>query len=100
MIAAYSQFAEDDDANPKTVTFSDNAGKEISSSRVELLRALFDTRAAHGMFSEALKDEAVVAMLNKMETAKFADEKKTTDERKAELLGQSALGKQVLASRK
>lgn len=100
MIAAYSQFAEDDDANPKTVTFSDNAGKEISSSRVELLRALFDTRAAHSMFSEALKDEAVVAMLNKMETAKFADEKKTTDERKAELLGQSALGKQVLASRK
>lgn len=99
IIAAFTQAAQDDGQHG-AVTFAD--GK--TSSRVEQFKAMFAARPAHTLTTELITTqegkEGVAFAGNKGEQPRTTDaEKPMTPERKKELLGLTAVGREVLKER-
>lgn len=95
MIAAFTQAAQDD-GQRGAVTFAD--GK--TSSRVEQLKAMFAARPAHTLTTELITTSESGALFNKDTQPREGDASKPmSQERRAELLGLTAVGREVLKER-
>ncbi len=99
IIAAFTQAAQDDSAHG-VVTFE--GGK--TQSRVEQFKAMFAARPAHTLTTELVKtqagDAAAFAAANRDKTPAAEADKPMTEERRRELLGLTAVGRDVLANDK
>lgn len=101
MKAAYVQAAQDDAANPATVTFSIGAETK-TSNRLDLIKSLVASRAPHTLFSEMFKEmepKDLAVFSAQLETRQTGDKKPMTAERRAELLEKVPGGKEILAGK-
>jgi hypothetical protein len=96
IVTAYVQFAADDAVSPAEVTFSNGA----KGGRVDALKALYDSRPAHVLSEEMVKDsESLISFANQMETRRAGAEKPLTEERRNHLLSLDPVGRQALKDR-